>query len=174
MPTPIRTTTILDDERQPHAYQMALHGAATGFPLGSQLLELFGETLKYERGIGACIEGLAKGIQRRGDVKFMLQLLEFCSRDGERIDAVSFDQVYSGNYGELIRVLVWVIEQNFAGFSGAAVEMVGGRLEKSLSTFADKRWLLLLSAVLTGDFGALLKPGGAAGSTSATTGPSTT
>lgn len=174
MQTPIRSTQLRDDRGTEHQYQTALHGAVVGMRLGAQLLDLFGETLRYERGLGACIEGLAKGVLARGDADFVLALLEHTSRDGKKLTRLEVDVAYQGNYGELLRCLVWIIGENFGGFSGAAVEEFGGRLTQYLRTSANARGLSLLSALVTGDYGRLSELAGARGSTSETAGASTT
>lgn len=173
--TPEKRTTLTDAQGEPHQYVVLPHGAMTGFPLGAELLDLLGETLRFERGVGACIEGLAKGMLKRGDVKLVLRLVEHVSRDGERLkDEAAFNRAFTANYGELLKVLVWVIEVNFAGFSPAAVEVIGGRIERVLSTSSAPRGLSLLTALLTGDFGALSKLAKSPSSTSATDGPPAT
>jgi hypothetical protein len=173
--TPEKRTTLTDQKGAAHQYLVLPHGAMSGFPLGAELLDLLGETLRFERGVGACIEGLAKGVLKRGDVKLILRLVEHVSRDGERLnDEAVFNRVFQANYGELLRLLVWVIEVNFAGFSPAAVELIGGRIERALSTSSAPRGLSFLSALLTGDFGALSKLAKSPSSTSETDGPPAT
>lgn len=152
--TPTRKTTLRDAAGRSHEYVSHMHGAIAGIALGTELLGLLGETVVIERGVGACFTGLADGVIRRGNVKLVVRLLEHTARDGVKLDEVGIEAAYQANYGELIEVLAWVIEENFSSFSEAAVRILAPRLMKFIQTLQPKSALgSLLASRATGASG---------------------
>lgn len=175
MQTPVVSTKIKDDWGVEHEYVMHRFGAVQGLRIGTELLGLLGETLNFHGGqVGPAIKGLALGIMQRGNDRFVGELLEHVRRDGKPInDVAALESAYAGNLGELLRAVDWSIGENFAGFSSAALDVIGGRLANWMTALADESSASPLRQWLTTAFGASLSQDSAAGPSSATRGPST-
>jgi hypothetical protein len=149
--TPTRKTTLRDAAGRSHEYVAHMHGAIAGMALGTELIGLLGETVRLERGLGACLSGLAQGVVQRGGVGLVTRLLEHTSRDGVRLTETALETAYQANYGELLEVLAWVIQENFGSFSEAAVRVLAPRLAKMLQPKSDGvNWLASLATGASG------------------------
>jgi hypothetical protein len=149
--TVTRQTKLRDAHGRSHDYVAHMHGAIAGIGLGTELIGLLGETVQLQRGLGACLTGLAQGIVARGDVKLVERLLEHTSRDGERLTPAVMERAYQANYGELLEVLAWIVEENFGSFSEAAVRTLAPRLAKMLQPKQDGgNWLASLATGASG------------------------
>jgi hypothetical protein len=157
--TPTRKTTLRDAAGRSHEYVAHMHGAIAGMALGTELMGLLGETVRLERGLGACLSGLAQGVVQRGGVGLVTRLLEHTSRDGVRLTETAMETAYQANYGELLEALAWVIEQNFGSFSEAAARVLAPRLAKMLQPKSDGgNWLASLATGASGPSSAQASP----------------
>lgn len=151
-----RSTQLRDDKGQSHFYSLTLFPASAGLRLGDELLDVLGQTLRLEGGqVGSAISGFARAIAARGHEDFVLRLLEHVVRDGQRLsERHVFEAAFMGNYGELLRVLDWVVRENFGGFSEAALEVVGGRVQsliQSMSAGLPSSWMSVLLTSASGE-----------------------
>jgi hypothetical protein len=171
--TPTRTRTITDDYGKPHQYMLVCFPALSGITIGQQLIDLMGASLRVHDGVAGAVQGFAAGMLKAGNEKLILELLKYVSRNGEKVaEQAVFERVYMANYGELLRALEFVVEENFAGFSSAAGEVLGRRLVSLLAPKAGSP-LSWLTDLLTGFSGPSSVEGSAAGPKSADSGPST-
>lgn len=88
-----------------HKYICTLFPAMRGYLLARKLLDIF--TNK---------EPIAKlcEVDKNGDL--MLELLSNTLRDDQAINAGSFNNIYTGNYKEMMEALRFVFEVNFKDF----------------------------------------------------------
>jgi len=165
------TRTIKDDKGVEHQYHLVQFGALQGIRLGSQFMELVAGSLQLEGGVSSIIRGGVRALATVGNEAYLLEMVSLCSRDGERLDQRHvFEAAYQANYGELLRALEFVAEENFAGFSSAVGDVIGRRLVSMLAPQpgSNESWL---AALLTGFSGPLSEPSSAHGSKSPDTGP---
>lgn len=69
--------------------------------------------------ISKAISGLVNNLESDQVVDLVFALLETTTRNGVNVTSQNgshFDMVYSANYGELIKALVFVVEVNFGSF----------------------------------------------------------
>lgn len=139
---PSKTYTLLDADGVSHDYETTLHPASQGAAIMWQLLALAAAPLGAAvKGFLATSSGFdlravldaPDGLQRLGasvdfaavgeDVGRALasgdrdvlvkQILSRTTRDGKRLDnVIEFDGAYTGNYGELIRVIWEAVRAN--------------------------------------------------------------
>jgi hypothetical protein len=170
----VRKASIKDDRGGSHEYMQVLFGGLEGWELGMKLLDVLGSSLDLAKGPSSVITGLVAGIARAGGTAMLMQLLSNVTRDGKLLDnEATVTIVFSGNYGEMTRVLAWVITENFSGFSGAALDLAGQAVV-SLTKPANASTLSTLMPLLDGLFGHSSKLASEAGEKSAATGPSPT
>lgn len=136
------TKTITDDYGEPHEYECIQHGAEQGFELLRTVLGILGDALAdgfktdpappgtdvmEQQVTGAMIGGAVAVLMREIDLTLVKRLLLHTTRqrpDGGRDKVVqNFDQIYQGNYGELVQALYFVLDHNFG-------PTLRGRLEK--------------------------------------------
>lgn len=139
MPRNPTTREIEDDFGVSHTYTITPHPAEEGVELLPSVLRLIGEAagplidsiqgamaetiesplnakVNGEK-IGKALSNLADELVRAGNAKFYKELLKHTTRTDdagrEQKVAQAFGAVYQGNYGELAKALVAVIEINF-------------------------------------------------------------
>lgn len=83
---------------------------------------------------GRLVNTLLEHLQEQAVVQLVVDLLESCRREGRELNAQEFDMVYAGNYGELAKALLFVIETN--SFFGLGPE--GGNLLGLLKTLKSQ------------------------------------
>lgn len=170
----IRKTTLKDDRGGSHDYMLVLFGGLQGWELGMKLLDVLGSSLDLAKGPSSVVTGLVAGIARAGGTTILRELLSNVTRDGQSLDnEANIAIVFAGNYGEMTRLLAWVITENFGGFSGAALDLAG-KAAASLVQPANASTLSTLMPLLDGLFGHSSKLASEAGEKSVETGPSTT
>lgn len=166
------STSIEDRNGDRHEYAGALLPGLRGYKLGNELLGLLGESVDLSGGVSTALQGISRGLLARP--KLVLDLLSGVTRDGQLVDNEGgFSAAYTGNYGELLRALEWLVEENFASFFPAAAEVIGVRLAESLKSLdgaSGTSWLAMMLA--SGPSGELSKPGSEAESKSPSNGAS--
>jgi len=170
-----RSTSIVDDRGAKHDYRMDMLPVGIALELSPKLLDLIGGTVDFSRGVGSAISGLGAGLVRLGAADFVLDVLQTTSRDGVRVDnRAMFEEAYTGNLGELIRVLDWVVCENFRPFGLALRDTVGVHLQSMLSAPDESSVSWLATLLSSGASGASSAQGSAATSKSQASGASKT
>lgn len=170
-----RTTRLLDDVGAAHDYRMDMLPVGVALELSPKLLDLIGGTVDFSRGVGSSISGLGAGLVRLGAADFVLDVLQTTSRDGLRLDnQATFEQAFTGNLGELVRVLDWVVCENFRPFGVALRDTIGAHLSAMLNAPDESSVSWLASLMSSGASGASSAAASAATSRSAGNGASTT
>lgn len=163
-----RESYFTDVEGEEHFYRMQLFPAGIGYDLSLEIADacsgLVAPLLELTEGkdlgeitqiIGAAIPEIARNLIKIGGSAMVLRLLSHTKRDGEKFGAQKrkskagrgpktmssqlFDEVYSGNYGELLRVLVWVISENFGSFFAGLTDLNGQSSSPETEPVSEKQ-----------------------------------
>ena len=150
-------TEIEDVDHQPHRYGCTLHPAGEGFDLATELAQVVGGTLGRlfasvsgpgnqadpdadgDGGIGAALEHLPTAILDKGGHKLAKRILHYTGREStpdangrakqERLrDQKVFDDVFAGNYNEMIDAVTWVLKVNYGPFFEGITDRLSGLL----------------------------------------------
>lgn len=152
-------TSILDDYSDAsHAYTTSLFPAGKGWNLLLRLMRMGGAALGRTwgslspseigekaleiqsvldagidgEGIASMIDKLALQMIEEGGDKFIREILATTNRDELPINE-SFDAVYQGNYGEMLKAVGWVLKHNYAPFFKGALGNLGSSLMGALA-----------------------------------------
>ena len=134
------TKTMHDDHGEPHAYFMTQHPATKGRGLFLKMLKILsvsaGKMLSAFQGVGDIptdmggfidlvtsdqFGGESVGeafyrlaVQLEAEPELFLEIFRYTTRDGLKLNSeLLFDMAYTGNYGEMIVAVAWVLQMNF-------------------------------------------------------------
>lgn len=122
--------TITDFNEQPHEYFVIQKPASEGEKLKFKLIAMLGPSIGKLKGLqlskdnqDAAIEAFGESLSalfEKNDpdavFAFLQNLVLGISRDGERITAINFDEIYTDNIIEFYKACALVLEVNFANF----------------------------------------------------------
>lgn len=98
-----------------HTYQCTLFPAKAGYLKGMKIGKIFAFGLEglNEYSIVAIIDAM---IETDKDGSFILDMFSLTIRDGMSINETVFNQIFAGNYQEMVEALTFIIESNFSDF----------------------------------------------------------
>jgi hypothetical protein len=99
-----------------HNYQCTLFPAQAGYAKGIKLSKIVAGVIESDDPISAIVDGLIKLDKEGEEGKFLMDLFSNTLRDGSVINETLFNEVYSGNYTEMVEALKFIIESNFSDF----------------------------------------------------------
>jgi hypothetical protein len=99
-----------------HNYQCTLFPAQAGYAKGVKLGKIVAGVIESDDPISAIVDGLIKLDKEGEEGKFLMDLFSNTLRDGSVINETLFNEVYSGNYTEMVEALKFIIESNFSDF----------------------------------------------------------
>lgn len=99
-----------------HNYQCTIFPAQAGYVKGLKLGKVVAGVIESKDPITAIVDGLMKLDKEGEEGKFLIDLFSNTLRDGAVINETLFNEVYSGNYTEMVEALKFIIESNFSDF----------------------------------------------------------
>jgi hypothetical protein len=134
-PPRVFTTTIVDDDGNPHEYTTTRLPSGKARQVSAMLSVVLGGALDGSIGWSSVLQGLGLSLIKFDVSQFDTVLMSQTTRDGVNLGGrVDLENVSSqGGFGEYVRALTWVVRVNFEPVFLDGLKRIVGTLESSES-----------------------------------------
>ncbi|MBC3540660.1 phage tail assembly chaperone [Rufibacter sediminis] len=124
-----------------HEYQVTQFPALKGMRLAVKIGKLLGDGIGHAATTGSVMDmdvskvvaGIVENLDEEATPNLLLQLFSSTHRDRKEMNESGFNMAYAGNYMEMGKALLFILEVNYGGFMGALEQArsIGSQAEAS-------------------------------------------